>query len=408
MTLHAAARLPPSDAIGERFHDTDRGQRLGALLRAPESDRLRVLLLHNVIAPYRLPLFDALSASFDLHVVFCTSDVGPRHWSSDLGAYRFRYTVLRSFRAGRLVLSFGLARLLREPYDVYIVADNGENALSILMVLLAARMRGKPLLIWSEHVQDSRAVSRLRRAYRQIKRACRRRVYSLATGMLSMSGEHTDAYLLANGVPRSRIFTNTQVMPRALLPAPERSGRAGPRPYLLYLGYLRAEKGVDLLVRAFREAAHLDFDLVIAGNGPERARLESISQGDLRIRFAGYVEGARKAALISGAIALVLPSWYEPWGMVVNEALFYGRPVICSDAVAASVLVESGVNGLIVRAGDVAALRGAIELMGGNAQLRERLAANTAKLDQDVIAGADYGIRHFLVAIADVTQRRVA
>jgi glycosyltransferase involved in cell wall biosynthesis len=408
MTPYAAARLPTSEPIGERFHDTDRAQRHGPLLGAPEADRLRVLLLHNVIAPYRLPLFDALGASVDLHVVFCTRDVGPRRWSTDIGSYRFRHTVLPSLRAGRLVLSFGLARLLRQPYDVYIAADNGENALSILMVLLVARLRRKPLLVWSEHVQDTRPVSRLRRAYRQVKRACRRRVYSLATGMLSMSGERTDAYLLANGVPRSRIFTNTQVMPRALLPAPDRAAREGPRPYFLYLGYLRVEKAVDVLIRAFREAAHLDVDLVVAGSGPEQARLEALSQGDPRIRFAGYVEGARKASLISGAMALVLPSWYEPWGMVVNEALFYGRPVICSDAVAACVLIEPGVNGLIVGAGDVAALRGAIELIGGDTQLRERLAANTAKLDRDVIAGADYGIRHFLEAIADVTQRRVA
>jgi glycosyltransferase involved in cell wall biosynthesis len=85
-------------------------------------------------------------------------------------------------------------------------------------------------------------------------------------------------------------------------------------------------------------------------------------------------------ALYASADALALPSvptatFLEPWGLVVNEAMQQGTPVIASDAVGAVAggLVRDGRNGLVVPAGDAAALASRIRALAMNAALRERL-----------------------------------
>jgi glycosyltransferase involved in cell wall biosynthesis len=85
--------------------------------------------------------------------------------------------------------------------------------------------------------------------------------------------------------------------------------------------------------------------------------------------------------LYAAADMLVLPSirtatFTEPWGLVVNEAMLQGTPVIATDAVGAVAggLVRDGRNGVVVRAGDPASLAAALRTLAGNDELRERMA----------------------------------
>jgi glycosyltransferase involved in cell wall biosynthesis len=100
----------------------------------------------------------------------------------------------------------------------------------------------------------------------------------------------------------------------------------------------------------------------------------------------GQVPRERLPALYASADALVLPSvatatFLEPWGLVVNEAMAQGTPVIASDAVGAVVggLVRDGRNGLVVPAGDAEALATRIRALARNPELRERLGAAAAE-----------------------------
>lgn len=88
----------------------------------------------------------------------------------------------------------------------------------------------------------------------------------------------------------------------------------------------------------------------------------------------GHVDGQDLSALYADVDALIVPSVYEPWGLVVHEGLGNGLPVIASDQVAAADdLVEPGVNGYIVPTGSAEALSGAMrELASWNGKRRER------------------------------------
>jgi glycosyltransferase involved in cell wall biosynthesis len=143
---------------------------------------------------------------------------------------------------------------------------------------------------------------------------------------------------------------------------------------LLYVGRLEREKGFDVLLDAWQRA-DVDGELLVAGRGP-------IAPKGPAVRALGFVERDELARLYASADALVVPSvrtatFLEPWGLVVNEAMQQGTPVIASDAVGAVAggLVRDGRNGLVTPTGDPEALATRIRVAAMNPQLRERLGA---------------------------------
>jgi glycosyltransferase involved in cell wall biosynthesis len=109
-----------------------------------------------------------------------------------------------------------------------------------------------------------------------------------------------------------------------------------PPDYLLHVGSFRINKNVERLIRAFGLAsrARPGLTLVMAGGeGGDRSRLEALagglSLGD-RLRFLGFVSDAQLETLYAGALALVLPSLYEGFGLTALEAMVRGCPVVAS------------------------------------------------------------------------------
>jgi glycosyltransferase involved in cell wall biosynthesis len=179
-------------------------------------------------------------------------------------------------------------------------------------------------------------------------------------------GPHVSDY-----VRRHRRSGNVFEAPQAsTLPPAERAPHNGFR--LLFAGRLEHEKGFDLLLDAWRRA-DVDGELLVAGSGP-------IAPSGPAVRGLGQVAREDLPELYASADALVVPSvrtatFLEPWGLVVNEAMQQGTPVIASDAVGAVAggLVRDGRNGLVTPAGDPEALATRIRVLALNPELRERL-----------------------------------
>ena len=114
-------------------------------------------------------------------------------------------------------------------------------------------------------------------------------------------------------------------------------------PSVLYLGQLVERKGLRQLLESARrlQAEGHQFELLIAGDGPERGALEANARagGLHNVRFLGRVDPDRVPALYGRVDALVLPSLEEVWGLVVNEALLAGVPVAVSRYVGAREVV---------------------------------------------------------------------
>jgi glycosyltransferase involved in cell wall biosynthesis len=135
-----------------------------------------------------------------------------------------------------------------------------------------------------------------------------------------------------------------------------------PAPSFLYVGRLSSEKNLSRLIAAFARVATgaPDARLRLAGDGPLRADLtEQVRSLRLEhvVSFLGGLDQAALGAEYLRATALVLPSLREPWGLVVNEALSHGCPVLVSEACGCvPELVKPGLSGLSFPPHDIEAM----------------------------------------------------
>ena len=257
-----------------------------------------------------------------------------------------------------------------------------------------ARRAHVPLILWASLWAHPRS------AAHALSYLPLRRLYRSADAVVTY-GAHVSAYVSARGAHNVQIaaqsvdndFWRSSEVADPDMATPEvPAGRGAAETTFLFVGRARPEKGGALLLDAWRASGLRPprAQLVLvgphaeAGDGqPSRGpgleppadgveRLPALDARDLRDVYAA-------------ADVLVVPSvatatFREPWGLVVNEAMNRGLAVIASDAVGAAAggLVRDGANGLIVGAGDSAALAGALERLAADASLRRSMGATGA------------------------------
>jgi glycosyltransferase involved in cell wall biosynthesis len=125
------------------------------------------------------------------------------------------------------------------------------------------------------------------------------------------------------------------------------------RPVFLFVGAIRPAKGVHLLLEAFRllqSRGYSRCSLLIVGDGPQRGKLEGLvtryGLEDL-VRWAGWVEYEHIGAYFQTADVFTFPTLEDVWGMVVLEAMAFGKPILCSKWAGAAELVVDGENGYV-------------------------------------------------------------
>lgn len=148
--------------------------------------------------------------------------------------------------------------------------------------------------------------------------------------------------LVEGGLPADRIKTKPNFAAATEL-------KPGPREGVLYVGRLSREKGVSVVLEAWRKRPNEL--LTIVGDGPERERLERAAPEN--VRFVGQLESEQVSQLMSRSKCLVMPSvWYETFGLTMIEAFSNGLPVVASRLGAMAEIVIPGKNGEHFRPGD--------------------------------------------------------
>lgn len=195
-------------------------------------------------------------------------------------------------------------------------------------------------------------------------------------GLLEQVGERRAAAVLAltprlarllgdQGVDADRIH----VIPSGVRPALFAADRPDPfphlgRPRVVFVGRLAAQKGVDVLVRAAAQLRTPEAQVVIVGDGPDRAEIEGeIDRLGLRqrVHLTGFIPHDQVPAVLAHADVFVMPSIYEELGSALVEAQWAGVPIVASQVGGIPDVVEDGVTGVLVAPRDPAALAGAVD-----------------------------------------------
>lgn len=143
---------------------------------------------------------------------------------------------------------------------------------------------------------------------------------------------------------------------------PSKKGR-----YALYFGRLSQEKGVDDLIKAFKDLDDKSIELKIVGKGPQQQELKELIDGyglNDKIELPGPKYGQELKETIAGAEFIVFPfKWYENYPYVVLEAQKAGKLVICSDIGGTREMIKDGYNGFLYEAGNIKQLTQAMKLV---------------------------------------------
>lgn len=176
-----------------------------------------------------------------------------------------------------------------------------------------------------------------------------------------VAGTPHQVYASDLGIPLSHVFSPVDVVDNAFFAegaAKVRQATPSLPNSFLTVSRLTPVKGVDILLEAYRQyrAASPDpWPLAIVGDGPERVRLER--EAPPGVSFKGFAQIDALPGLYGHASAFVFPTHKDTWGLVVNEAMAAGLPVIVSTGAGCALdLVDEGKNGFAVPAGDPIAL----------------------------------------------------
>jgi glycosyltransferase involved in cell wall biosynthesis len=311
----------------------------------------------------------ALAAAFpDDRLDVLVPGRGP--WTPPAALDRANVRIVRHALPSRVL--FGAAALAGRPRLDRLLGDI--DVLWIPAPAPLAASHGVPLVLsvhdlsWMHRPQDFTAYERLWHAL-----ARPRRLAARASAVAAVSQATADELERHWRISPARVT----VVPNGVdLPPldPAAAPPGLPERYLLFVGALEPRKAPELLVEAFgRARAHgLEAELVLVGGGRLAPRLRAPG-----IRLLGEVQRAALTALYAGALALVMPSWIEGFGLPPAEALRAGTPAIVSDLpVYAATLGEGALR---VAPGDPDALADAMVRVAGDADLRSRLAAAGAE-----------------------------
>ena len=359
--------------------------------------KLAILTSHPI--QYKTPLYKLLAEQkeIDLTVLFC-SDWGLKTYHDEKFGQSFKwdiplldgykYKFLKNISPFPNVSKFfGLINpeivdeLENDNYDAIWV--HGWNSFTNWLAMFTAFKCGIPVLIRGETnlLQKSGFLKSV------IKKLILKNLFKKTSAFLSI-GTYNAKFYEAYGVPKEKIFlvpytvnndffilkANELVSKKNELK--EKHNIPANLPVILFSGKLISKKRpVDLLKAYEIVSKEIDAALVYLGDGELRNEIELyIKNHNLKnVYLMGFRNQTELPELYAMADIFVLPSVFEPWGLVVNEAMCFSLPIIISDEVGAGGdLVKEGVNGCIYPSGDIDELSNKLKMLLNDKTLREK------------------------------------
>jgi glycosyltransferase involved in cell wall biosynthesis len=346
-------------------------------------DDERIIFITNKYVRYRRPIFQKLADNINVHFLFTDE--------KKIEDFKASHRIIRKYGIKPFAFTIGLIPiLLFEKFDLVMLppADSPGELFDNFVCFLATKIRGKPYMIWSERwmwKEDKKSL--IRQFYIAFDKIVMGFIFREAKACI-IDGIKNREYLLFMNVSEDRIFT--------VPPASELAARFDEnqemeikhklclenKKVILYAGRLLKRKGINYLIEAFAKIKKEMADtclLVIGGEGLYgKTREESFTIFELKshseklglklnrdLYFLGDIKDEDLVRYFRICNVFVLPGINyvigEPWGLVINEAMQFGKPVISTDAVGAAYdLIDDGINGFMIPEKNVDALSKAL------------------------------------------------
>jgi glycosyltransferase involved in cell wall biosynthesis len=312
------------------------------------------------MSPYRIPLYNYLHGAkdFNFRVIALAEKEANREWQVAKEQITFDYHVLPGLhkfiwsREIPIHLNWGLWRSLRR-YKPDIVITSGYDALAYWEAFLYCKLFKKKYILWNgtTMLSTGKTAGPIGWMKRRIVNGAERYVTygtKAAEYLVRMGAPEKDIHVGVNTVDMDWFKNRVKEIRSNKGFQQERAGY--PRMMILYVGQLIRRKGLFQVLKAIQKLGDSDIGLLIVGSGPQEEELRRFCE-DQRLEnvyFEGFQQQDALPKYYALADVLVLPSFKEVWGLVVNEALASGLYVSCSNqAGAAYDLIKEGWNGAL-------------------------------------------------------------
>jgi glycosyltransferase involved in cell wall biosynthesis len=350
--------------------------------------RCKLLIITEIIAPYRIPVFNALAGrpDIDLHVIFLAeTDETQRQWHVYKSEIKFSYQVLplwrRRFGKYHCLLNWGMRAALRQ-FSPDVIVCGGYNYVASWIALHWARWRRIPLLLWVESTaKDHRSGYTLVESLKTwFMRGCKGFVVPGKSSFQYLRNYRMNAetiFTAPNAVDTNFFAYTAEAVRRDAVSYRQKLNL--PPHFFLFTGRLILGKGVfDLLEAYMLQTPELrsQWGLVFVGNGAALSELQTRASGITwgSVQFAGFAHREQLAVYYGLADVFLFPTHTDPWGLVVNEAMACKLPVIISDAAGcAEDLVQAGWNGYRFTSGDITQLAAFMKNIASDQQSRHEM-----------------------------------
>jgi glycosyltransferase involved in cell wall biosynthesis len=339
----------------------------------------KVLVLGSYPAPYRVDVFKGLAKEYDTKVFFATQKNENRSKEWFVKNDELSFSVLDNPRAQ---VEFKNALKKIKEFDFVIAYDSLTKP--ALRAVLLCRLNGIPYFVNADGAILKKDL---------IRDAVKRFVFKGAKRCFS-SGRITSRYFMYYGVDSGRIVEHhfSSLHEEDILNClPEKAEKSRLRAELgipekttvLSVGQFIPRKGFDILLKAWRDFGD-EANLIIIGGGDEKPLYEEYisNHGISGVQLIDFMSKSEIFKYYKAADIFVLPTREDIWGLVINEAMANGLPVITTDnCVAGLELIENDVNGYMVKNEDPFALSEKIQYLIDNPEKRENMGrANLEKI----------------------------
>lgn len=321
----------------------------------------RLLILTNIISPYRIPFFNELSekGGCSVKVVYVAEQERNRMWTTYDDEIKYDYTILRGlhipFGASRTIhINCGFLRLLKRfSPDVIVVGTDLISSPASWVALFYAKKNNIPLVKYEAQHDYKHDINNFKRIiYRAYYQHCTAFfAYSVLTCKYLVSmGADPKAIVNGYNVGDTRLFRRKLNVTNG--DDDNLCRRASyPKIIFVFIGHLTTLKGFDILLNAFFEANISDAGLVVLGDGPLRDLAEKFAKGPLvgKIFIEGFQQKNELVRFLSIADIFVLPTLSDSASISLGEAMHSGLFSIGSvyDGSACN-FIKNGINGIII------------------------------------------------------------
>lgn len=344
----------------------------------------KLLFITNIQSPYRIDFFNEIGGHYDVTVWFQNTKSN-REWNIQNLGQNFRY---RFFNFEEHSILLNIKNIIKEinssEFDYYII---GQYNLPIsIIAMICLKLKNKPIIINS----DGGFIKKDKKIVFIIKKM----LMSMGNHWLSTGKNCTD-YMEFYGAKQKNIyeypFASVSYQKNLLKPIPEKdkdnikSDLGLNKIVILTVASFIELKGLDTLIKAFEilQKENKDVSLILIGGGELKEKYEEyINSNNIKnVRILEFIQKDKLVNYYKISDIFVFPTRGDVWGLVINEAMSFGLPIISSNNAGAGLdLVQNNVNGYNFTTDDIEDLYMKLKILSNNKELRSYFSKNSLEI----------------------------